>query len=118
MRAKNETMNTIPKTIHYCWFGGAEKPPIIKRCIASWKKHCPDYTIIEWNEDNSDFDLHLNIRRFYQERIWSHVSDYIRVYVLYTHGGIYLDTDMEVIKPLGELLLTNNFFGYEDTSGF
>ena len=92
----------IPKIIHYCWFGGKEKPKDVLDCIASWKKYCPDYKIIEWNETNYDVHKNQYMSDAYKERKWAFVSDYARIDVVYTYGGIYLDTDVEVIKPLNE----------------
>lgn len=97
----------IPKIIHYCWFGNAEKPELIKKCIASWKKNCPDYEIIEWNEDNFNIEICDYVREAYSEKKWAFISDYARHYVLNKYGGIYLDTDVELLKPLDTFLVTN-----------
>lgn len=107
----NGKEKTMPKTIHYCWFGGAEKSPVILKCIESWKKFCPDYEIKEWNERN--FDIHCNqyVEEAYNAKKWAFVSDYCRFFVLYNYGGIYVDTDVEIIKPLTDLPL--NFVGFE-----
>lgn len=102
----------IPKIIHYCWFGKGEKSDLMKQCIRSWKKHMPDYEIIEWNEDNTTFDSEYAIEA-YQEKKYAFVSDYIRLKVLYEHGGIYLDTDVELIKSLEPLLERGGFIGFE-----
>lgn len=103
----------IPKKIHYCWFGGNPLPPLAKKCIASWRKYCPDYEIIEWNEQN--FDLHYNdyVWEAYQARKWAFITDVVRLYALVTQGGIYMDTDVEVIKPLDELLDCEAVSGFE-----
>ena len=90
----------IPKIIHYCWFGRGEKPELAKRCIASWKKHCPDYEIKEWNEDNFDINSYPYAKEAYDKRRLAFVSDVVRLYALYQEGGIYMDTDVEVLKPL------------------
>lgn len=103
----------IPKIIHYCWFGGKEKPKDVLDCIASWKKYCPDYKIKEWNETNYDVHKNQYMSDAYKERKWAFVSDYARIDVVYTYGGIYLDTDVEVIKPLNDLLSENMFCGFE-----
>ena len=94
----------IPKTIHYCWFGGKEKPEGVLRMIASWRKHCPDYEIREWNETN--FDIHLNryTEEAYKQQKWAFVSDVARLWALVHHGGIYMDTDVEVVRSLDGLL--------------
>lgn len=92
------------KKIHYCWFGGAEKSALIKRCIASWQKFFPDFEIIEWNESN--FDVHRNVytSQAYESKKYAYVSDVARFAILYEYGGLYFDTDVEVIKPFGKLL--------------
>lgn len=103
----------IPKVIHYCWFGHGEMSPIMKKCLKSWKKYCPDYKIIEWNEDN--FDIHSNIfvEQAYECKKWAFVTDYVRLYVLNKYGGIYMDTDVEVRKPLDRFLIHQAFSGFE-----
>lgn len=104
----------IPKTIHYCWFGRNPLPTLAKKCIRSWKKHCKGYDIIEWNEDNFDLSTApLYVRQAYEAKKWAFVTDYIRLKVVYDHGGIYLDTDVEVLKSLDDLLQYNAFFGFE-----
>ena len=82
----------IPKIIHYCWFGHNKKSKLIKRCIKSWEKYCPDYKIIEWNEDNFDINICPYVKEAYDEGKWAFVSDYVRFYVLKKYGGIYVDT--------------------------
>lgn len=94
----------IPKTIHYCWFGKGEKSSLIKRCIESWKTYCPDYKIIEWNEENFDINSNPFTKRMYEDKKWAFVSDYVRFFVLEKEGGFYLDTDVELFKSLNELL--------------
>lgn len=108
-----ESNTKIPKTIHYCWFGGKEKPEIVKRCIESWRKHLNDYEIIEWNEDNFDVDRIPYVSQAYQARKFAFVSDYVRVYALYKYGGVYLDTDVEVFKSLNKFLNHESFWGFE-----
>jgi mannosyltransferase OCH1-like enzyme len=103
----------IPKVIHYCWFGGKKKSKLIKDCIKSWNRYLPDYEIIEWNEENSDLS-HQFVKEAYKLKKWAFVSDYIRLKVLYDFGGVYLDTDMMVIKPFESLLDNKCFFGAED----
>ena len=103
----------IPRKIHYFWFGGGEKSSSVKKCIDSWKKFCPDYEIIEWNEKNYDYTKHPFMVKAYNEKKWAFVSDYARLDVLYNNGGIYLDTDVEVIKKLDVLLENHAYIGFE-----
>lgn len=104
----------IPKIIHYCWFGRGEKPKLVKKCIRSWKKYCPDYKIIEWNEDNYDIaSAPLFVRQAFEAKMWAFVTDYIRLKVVYEHGGIYLDTDVQLIRRLNTVLNNKAYFGFE-----
>lgn len=107
----------IPKIIHYCWFGGNPLPELAQRCIASWKKYCSEYEIKEWNENNFDLDCCPFVREAYEARKWAFVSDAARLKIIYDEGGIYLDTDVEVIKSFNNLLMNRCFLG-EETSGF
>jgi len=105
----------IPKTIHYCWFGHNPKPKLAEKCIKSWKKYCPDYEIIEWNEDNFDIQSSpLYVRQAYEARKWAFVTDYVRLYALTQFGGIYMDTDVEVVRSLDAFLQHQAFSGFED----
>lgn len=104
----------IPKRIHYCWFGRAPKPALLRRCMASWRKYCPDYEIVEWNEENFDLDCCDYVREAYDGGKWAFVSDYARLKILYDHGGIYLDTDVELVRSFDDLLQDRAFFGLED----
>lgn len=104
----------IPKIIHYCWFGGNEKPEIIKKCIESWKKFCPDYEIIEWNESNFDVNCNQYVKDAYAAKKWAFVSDYARLKVVYDNGGIYLDTDVLLHASLNELLKFNCWLASDD----
>ncbi len=104
----------IPKTIHYCWFGRGDKPDLAKKCIESWKKYCPDYKIIEWNEDNFDIDINSYVREAYDAKKYAFVTDYVRLYVLEKYGGIYMDSDVEVIKPLDHFLNEKAFSSFEN----
>ena len=104
----------IPKVIHYCWFGRGEKPKLALKCIESWKQYCPDYQIIEWNEDNFDLTQHPYLQWCYVQKKWAFLSDFARLLILAERGGIYLDTDVEVIRPLDDLLWYDAFFGFED----
>ena len=106
--------NEIPKIIHYCWFGGNKKSKLIKKCIDSWKKYCPDYEIVEWNEKNFDINKNMYIKQAYECKKWAFVSDYVRLDVVYNHGGIYLDTDVELIKSLDDLLGYDAFLACEN----
>ena len=105
---------SIPKTIHYCWLGRNPKPKSVLKCIESWKKFCPDYEIIEWNEDNLDISSHLYSKQAYEAKAWAFATDYFRLWIVYTYGGIYLDTDVQVIKPLEPLLKNKAFMGFEN----
>lgn len=104
----------IPKKIHYCWFGEKEKPEKAKRCIESWKKYCPDYEITEWNENNFDTNQNGYTRMCIKEKKYAFLSDYARLVIVEEHGGIYFDTDVEVIRNIDELLENEAFFGFEN----
>lgn len=104
----------IPKVIHYCWFGDHPLPPSARRCIDSWKKHCPDYEIREWNEHTIDIASHPYMREAYEEKAWGFVPDVARLQIIYQYGGIYLDTDVEMIRPFDSLLRCRGFMGLED----
>ena len=105
----------IPKIIHFCWFGGKELPKDVTMCIESWKKHCPDYEIKRWDENNFDIHCHPFIEAAYKEKCWAFVSDYARLKVIYDNGGIYLDTDVELIKSLDEVLKNECYFGVQQS---
>ena len=105
--------NKIPKIIHYCWFGGKEKPDLVKKCIESWKQNLKDYEIVEWNEQNFDVNCNDYVKESYEARKFAFVSDYARVHALYHIGGIYLDTDVEVYKSFDDLLHHDSFWGFE-----
>ena len=94
----------IPKIVHYCWFGGTEMPPVVKWCIKSWKKHLPDYRFQLWDESNFDVNSVPFVREAYKCRKYAFVADYVRLYALYMEGGIYLDSDERVLKPLDKFL--------------
>lgn len=104
----------IPKKIHYVWLGKGEKNERIKKCIDSWRKFLPDYEIVEWNEDNFDINYNDFTKKSYELKKYAFTSDVIRLYALYTEGGIYMDTDVEVYKPLDEFLSLEGFTGFED----
>ena len=108
-----DSRQSIPKIIHYCWFGQAEKPKIVQDCIGSWKKNLSDYEIIEWNEDNFDVNMNGYTRMCYEQKKYAFLSDYVRLLVVAEHGGIYFDTDVELLKSPDFLLEQDAFFGFE-----
>ena len=103
----------IPKIIHYCWFGGNPLPEDAKRCIASWKHYMPDYEIKEWNESNFDIRCNTYCEQAHGAKKYAFVSDYARLWILYQEGGIYFDTDVEVIKSLDNIIAKGAFMGCE-----
>ena len=103
----------IPKKIHYCWFGGNPKPEIIEKCIASWSKFCPDWEIIEWNEQNYDVNNFAYTKEAYQAKQWAFVSDVVRLDVVCRHGGVYMDTDVELFSSIDSWLQSSAFFFWE-----
>lgn len=104
----------IPKIIHYCWFGRNEMPESARKCIESWKKYCPDYKIIEWNEDNYDVHKNRYMSDAYKNKKWGFVPDYARLDIIHEYGGIYMDTDVELIKPIDDLLKYDSYAGLEE----
>lgn len=107
----------IPKTIHYCWFGGKALPKLARKCMRSWHKYCPDYEIVCWNESNYDISsAPLFVQQAYQAKKWAFVTDYARLQIIYENGGIYLDTDVELIRSLDSLLDNKAYFGFESES--
>lgn len=106
----------IPKIIHYCWFGRGEMSALMKKCVNSWKKYCPDYQVMLWNEDNFNIDSVPFVKQAYENKKYAFVSDYVRLYALYNYGGVYLDTDQELIKNIDCFLDCEAFIGhmYED----
>ena len=106
----------IPKVIHYCWFGRNPLPILAQKCIESWKKYCPDYEIKEWNEDNFPMDYNDYVKEAYEAKKWAFITDVVRLFALVTEGGIYMDTDVEVIKPLDGLLQYEAVSGFENYS--
>ena len=105
----------IPKVIHYCWFGKGELPELALKCIDSWKRLCPDYEIKEWNESNFDLNVSDFVKEAYEEKRWAFVSDYARLWIVFNYGGVYLDTDVQLVKSLDELLDNKCFLGAETT---
>ncbi len=104
---------SIPKVIHYCWFGKNPLPESVQNCIKSWKTYCPDYQIIEWNENNFDLSKSSFAQAAYSAKKWAFVSDYARVCILNEFGGIYLDTDVQLIKSLDPFMKYDLLFGFE-----
>lgn len=105
---------SIPKVIHYCWFGKGKLPALAEKCIKSWEKFCPDYKIVCHNEDNFDISQNRYAKEAYDAGKWAFASDYARLKVLYDEGGIYFDTDVELIKPLDELIEDGGYMGFDD----
>ena len=103
----------IPKVIHYCWFGKGQMPKLAYKCLESWSKYLPDYKLRLWNEETFDIDKVPYVKEAYEARKFAFVTDYVRLYALYNEGGIYMDTDVEVLKSLNDLLYLPAFSGYE-----
>lgn len=103
----------IPPVIHYCWFGGGDKPDLYKRCIENWHKYCPDYQVREWNEDSCDINETVYTKQAYGLGKYGFVPDYFRLKIIYEHGGIYLDTDVEMLKSIDDLRYNKAFCGLE-----
>lgn len=108
----------IPKIIHYCWFGRHPLPPLARKCIESWKKYLPGYEIKEWNEDNFDVNMIPFTKEAYAAKKYAFVSDFARYFILNKYGGIYFDTDVEIIKPLDDILALGPFMGFERNPSF
>ena len=107
-------IRVIPKIIHYCWFGGKEKPDSVIKCMKSWKKYCQDYEIKEWNESNFDINENDYCREAFEAKKWAFVADMARIVVLEKYGGIYMDTDVEVVRPFDDLLANGAFMCFEN----
>ena len=103
----------IPKVIHYCWFGRNPLPERAKKCISSWRKFFPDYEIKEWNEDNFDVNIIPYTAEAYKAKKYAFVSDYARFWILYKYGGLYFDTDVEVINSMDDIIARGPFMGIE-----
>lgn len=108
----------IPRIIHYCWFGRGPMPELARQCIESWHKFMPDYEYKLWNEDNFDVYSNQYVKEAYEAKKFAFVTDYVRLYALYTEGGIYMDTDVEVLKPYDDLLFLTAFTGYEGSKTY
>lgn len=104
----------IPKIIHYCWFGRGKKPESVEKCIASWKKFCPDFALREWNEDNCDVHAMPFMAEAYAAKKFAFVSDVARLITLEKCGGVYLDTDVELVQDLSALMANEGFIGFEN----
>jgi mannosyltransferase OCH1-like enzyme len=103
----------IPKVIHYCWFGHNPLPPLAEKCITSWKRYLPDYEIKEWNEENFDVNIVPYTAEAYEAKKYAFVSDFARFWILYHYGGLYFDTDVEIIRPLDDIIAQGPFMGCE-----
>lgn len=103
----------MDKVLHYCWFGRGDLPAVVQKCMETWKVQCPDYRVVRWDEDSFDITSHPYVKHAYEARKFAFVSDYVRLWALVEHGGIYLDTDVEVLKPLDDLLELPAFSGFE-----
>lgn len=108
----------IPKIIHYCWFGRAPIPEFAQKCINSWKLYCPDYEIRLWNEDNFDLNICSYVEEAYKKKKWAFVSDYARFWILYNYGGVYFDTDVEMIRSIDDILSICGFMAFEADGRF
>ena len=106
----------IPKIIHYCWFGGGEFPEKMQRCFSSWKTYCSDYEIKEWNESNSPLDIPY-LQTALENRKWANASNLVRLWAVIEHGGLYFDTDIELLKNMDSFLSEKCFFGWQDYRG-
>ena len=103
----------LPNIIHYCWFGRGTKSEQVIKCLNSWHQYAGDCEIVEWNEDNYDLNKNEYLKQAYQEKRWGFVSDYARLDIIYEYGGIYFDTDVELIRPIDELIAGTGFIGFE-----
>lgn len=111
--SQREDNPLIPKVIHYCWFGGNPLGSDERACIESWKKFFPDYEIVRWDESNFDVNCCPYVSQAYSVGKWAFVSDYARFAILYEHGGLYFDTDVEVIRPMDDIIAKGPFMGFE-----
>lgn len=103
----------IPKIIHYCWFGRGEMPELYKKCLSSWKKILPEYKVFRWDESTFDITSNIYVKEAYENKKYAFVTDYVRLFALYKYGGIYMDTDVEVVRPLDQFLSCEAFSGFE-----
>lgn len=107
---------SIPKIIHYCWFGGKPLPKSAEKCIRSWKKYCPDYEIKQWDESNFDVNCNPYCKFAFENKKWAFLTDYIRLKVVYENGGVYLDTDVELLKNLDSLIENGAYMGFQNAT--
>lgn len=105
---------SIPKIIHYCWFGPKEIPELEQKCIESWKNYLPEYEVMFWNEATFDINSVEYVKQAYEAKKYAFVSDYVRMYALYTYGGVYFDTDLELLSNLNDYLMNDVFLGFEN----
>lgn len=105
----------IPNKIHYCWFGDKPLTKLAKKCIDSWKKYCPNYEVIQWDENNFDINCCRYVKEAYDNRKWAFVSDFARLDILYKNGGIYFDTDVELVNSIDDIIIKGNFFAIEES---
>ncbi|HSQ22221.1 MAG TPA: glycosyltransferase [Coriobacteriia bacterium] len=108
---------SIPHVFHYCWFGGNPKPELLERCIASWTRVMPGWDVVEWNEDNYDVGKNAYMREAHEAGAWAFASDYARFDIVNTHGGVYLDTDVELLKPIPASVLADEAFTGIESAG-
>lgn len=113
MNKKQSSEHNIPKVIHYCWFGRNPLPKLAQKCIDSWREYLPDYEIKEWNEDNFDVAINTYTKQAYEAKKYAFVSDFARLWILHNYGGVYFDVDVEVIKPMDDILRAGPFMGCE-----
>ncbi len=113
----HESKGIIPKVIHYCWFGHTPLPQAAQECIKSWRKYMPDYEIKEWNESNFDVYMTTYTEEAYLLKKYAFVSDYARFWILYHYGGIYFDVDVELLKPIDDIIAQGAFMGLENMKG-
>lgn len=106
----------IEKIIHYCWFGGSPLPKSVEKCMRSWKKYCPDYEILRWDESNFDINCNAWCAEMYKQKRWAFLSDYARLKIVYENGGVYLDTDVQLVKALDEVMNNSCFMGLDTTN--
>ena len=107
-------LEIIPRKIHYCWFGNSPLPNFVVKCLDSWKKNAPEFELIRWDESNCDINQNLYVEEAYRYKKWAFVSDYFRLKIIYENGGIYLDTDVELIKSPKSLLNYHCFFACDE----
>lgn len=108
-------MQRIPKVIHYCWLSGEKYPELVQKCISSWKEKLPDYEIKLWDTNNFNVNICRYTKEAFQAKKYAFVSDYVRLYALYHDGGIYLDSDIEVLRSFDDLLDDKAFTGFENS---